>query len=128
MEGMEPCDLECVHRALVQQWGIWPLGPSRLAREALIEELGRRVDFLLRHDLERLMTSMYLLDVPEEKFAEAVRRPAHEGPARILAEIILEREVEKMQTRQQYTRRERTEITVRIEGRRRPDDPASPES
>ncbi len=111
----EASELQALSESLVRQWGIWPLGPSRLEREALIEELGRRVDFLLRHDLDRLMTSMYMLDVPEEKFAEAVQRPPHERPARILAEIILEREVEKMQTRQRYARKERLRITVPIE-------------
>lgn len=119
----ESCDLEDVHRALVQQWGIWPVGRERLAREALIEELGRRVGFLLRHDLDRLISAMYILDVPETKFAEAVQRPAHEQPEKLLAEIILEREVEKMQTRRRYASASRTEISVRIEGRPRGEPP-----
>ena len=115
MKGMEPCDLESVHRALVQQWGIAALEREPFAHEALIEQLSRRVDFLLRHDFERLMTSLYMLDVSEEKFAEAVQRPAHEKPARILAEIILEREIERMHTRQRYSRPAIEDKTARTE-------------
>ncbi len=114
----EPCNWEDLHRALVQQWGVGPIGSGRPGREALLEELRRRVDFLLRHDFDRLISCMYMLDVPEEKFTEAVRRPPHEQPDRLLADIILEREIERMQTRRRYARQERTDIAARIEDQR----------
>ncbi len=106
--------MEELHHALVQHWGIWPVGRKRLQREALIEELSRRVDFLMKHDYERLCYCMYTIDVPEEKFTEAVRKPEEEQPARVIAELILEREVEKMETRRRYMRRETTTVTMRV--------------
>ena len=111
----ETLDLAAVHEALVRQWGLWPLDPGRLARESLLDELGRRIGFLLRHDLDRLMSSMYILDVPEEKFADAIRRPPAEHPERILAEVILDRELEKMQSRKRYARHGQTAISAKIE-------------
>ena len=116
---MEPTDLQDLHRALVQQWGVWPLGEKRIAWDAILDELGRRVDFLLKHDFERLMSCMYMIDVSEQRFSEAVKSPEGDRPARAIAELILEREVEKMESRRRYTRTEYTRVTVRIEGRPR---------
>ncbi len=114
---MDLTDLQDVHRELVQHWGIWPLAEKRIARDAILEELGRRVGFLLKHDFERLMSCMYMIDVSEQRFSEAVKLPQKDRPARAIAELILEREVEKMESRKRYTRTEYTRISVRIEGR-----------
>ena len=114
---MEPADLQDVHRELVQHWGIWPLAEKRIALDAILDELGRRVDFMLKHDFERLMSCMYMIDVSEQRFSEAVKLPEKDRPARAIAELILDREVEKMESRKHYTRTEYTHISVRIEGR-----------
>ncbi len=114
---MEPADLQDVHQALVQHWGIWPLGEKRIAWDAILDELGRRVDFMLRHDFDRLMSCMYMIDISEQRFSEAVKLPEKNRPARAIAQLILEREVEKMESRKRYTRTEYTRVSIRIEGR-----------
>lgn len=96
-------DFDTVHQQLVQLWGMRPVGLQPLGRDAIIEELVRRVAYLLEHDLDKLMSYMYILDVPEEKFADAIQRPAHEYPERLLAEVILEREIERMHTWRRYS-------------------------
>ncbi len=101
----------------MQQWGIWPLEEKRIAWDAMLGELGRRVDFLLKHDFERLMSCMYMVDVSEQRFSEAVKLPEKDKPARVIAQLILEREVEKMGSRKHFTRTEYTRVSVRIEGR-----------
>lgn len=99
-----PRDMDVVHQQLVQLWGMRPVGGLEpLGRDAIIEELVRRVAYLLQHDLDKLMSYMYILDVPEEKFAYAIQRPAHEFPERLLAEVILEREIERMHTWRRYS-------------------------
>ena len=103
---MEQEDLQDVHRTLVQQWGIWPLGEKQIAWDAILDELGRRVEFLLKHDFERLMSCMYMIDISEQRFSEAVKSPEKDRPARAIAQLILEREVEKMESRKRYTRME----------------------
>jgi len=101
----EAADMDDVHQQLVQLWGMRPVGGLQpLGRDAIIEEMERRVAYLLQHDLDRLMSYMYILDVPEEKFADAIQRPAHEYPERLLAEVILEREIERMHTWRRYSK------------------------
>lgn len=112
---MEKHDLLDVHQALVQQWGISPLGEERIAWEALMKELSRRIGFLLKHDFERLMSCMYMIDVPEQSFSEAVNLPEKDGPARAIAELIIEREVQKMESRKRHTYTESTKLSTSIE-------------
>ncbi len=101
-----PNDMDTVHQQLVQLWGMRPVGSGLepLGRDAIIEELVRRVAYLLQHDLDKLMSYMYILDVPEEKFADAIQRPPSDYPERLLAEVILEREIERMHTWQRYSK------------------------
>ena len=113
---MEPTDLQDLHRALVQQWGVWPLGEKRIAWDAILDELGRRVDFLLKHDFERLMSCMYMIDISEQRFSKVLKQSEKDRPARAIAQLILEREVEKMESRRRYTRTEYTRVDARIEG------------
>ena len=114
---MEAADLQDVHRALVQHWGLWPLGEKRIAWDAILDELGRRVDFMLRHDFDRLMSCMYMIDISERRFSEAVNLPEKDRPSRAIAQLILEREIQKMESRKHYTRAEYTRVSFRIEGR-----------
>lgn len=116
---MEKHDLQDIHQALVQQWGIWPLGEKCIAWDALVQELGRRVEFLLKHDFERLMSCMYMVDISEQRFSEAIKLPEEDKPARVIAELILEREVQKMESRKRYTHTEFAKLTIRIEGQPR---------
>ncbi len=112
---MEKHDLLDIHQALVQQWGITPLGEERIAWEALMKELSRRIDFMLKHDFERLMSSMYMIDVPEQSFSEAVKLPEQDNAARAIAELIIEREAQKMESRKRYTHTESTKPITPIE-------------
>lgn len=100
----EAADLDDVHQQLVRLWGMRPVGLVPLDRNAIVAELVRRVAYLLQHDLDRLMSYMYILDVPEEKFAGAIQRPSHEHPEQLLAEVILDREIERMHTWRRYSR------------------------
>lgn len=99
-----PGDMSEVRQRLVQAWGIRPAGLEALGREAIVEKLAQRVAHMLRHDLDRLMSALYILDVPEEKFSDAIQRPTHERPERALAELILARELERMHTWRRYAK------------------------
>lgn len=104
--AMESADLQDVQQALVQHWGVRPLAEKRIDLDAILDELCRRVDFMLQHDFERLTACMYTIDVSEERFSEALKLPEKDKPARAIAQLILEREVEKMESRKRYTRME----------------------
>lgn len=90
--------------ALQQGWGVRALpdeyDPSdwEVVRRALEE----RVGLLLRQDPAKLATAMYILDISERRFAEAMDQPTHEDRAHALSCVIMERESEKIRTRWKY--------------------------
>ena len=101
-------------RALSEGWGVAPNPDApgqdddtnwRLLREALEE----RLSWLMKHDMGKLTTAMYLLDVPERHYHVAMGQPGVEGKARALAELVLVRETERMRTRLYYSRRRQLE-------------------
>jgi hypothetical protein len=101
--SIDTCPDDDLRRALVQGWNVEvpSAGPSR---EGLLEALAARVLHLMRHDFSRLTSALYLLDVREDRYLEALRAPGEQNAARRLAELILEREEEKAISRGKYSR------------------------
>lgn len=76
---------------------IAPLTPETLHR--LVTD---RVAYLLENDFNRLMSSLYLIDVPEHAVQSAFAQFRHvEIPAE-LATLIIDREMRKAQTRAEH--------------------------
>lgn len=101
---MDPNDVRDIHHYLSQDWGIEALKRETPDWESLLEALTRRVDYLLAHDYERLLHGMYLIDVSEERFDQALDPAGVEIPPRAVAKLILERELEKLESRRRYSR------------------------
>lgn len=89
-----------LHKAIVQQWNI----PSEtgLMNHELLDALTNQVARLIESDLNKLMTAMYTLDIDEVRFADAMRLPGKDMVSRAVAELILEREIQKMDMRRRY--------------------------
>lgn len=91
---------------LMQQHGV--LEPQQLVKipaltaEVLRELLIRQVNYMLERDFERLLQSLYRIDVSEQKFRESL---TSEDPAGQIADLILQREMMKVQTRRWYASR-----------------------
>ncbi len=66
--------------------------------EELKKNLARIIEHLLSHDIERLLQAMYRVDVDEQKFQVVFEQ----GSSDELAELIIQRELEKVKWRQQY--------------------------
>ena len=70
-------------------------------RNLLIDKL----DFLIEHDFEKLLSILYRIDVSERKVKEALATKTDHKPSELLADLIIERQMEKAKTRVQYGRR-----------------------
>lgn len=78
--------------------------------ELLLEALEERISDLLRNNPRKLITAVYLLDISERRYQEAMKSPGIARKARALAEIILERESEKIIMRQRFSGEARKRI------------------
>jgi hypothetical protein len=68
----------------------------------LHEKLSLLVAYLLENDMHRLLNAMYRLDVSEAKFHEAMQSDSKEKAASRIADLIIEREMQKVKTRLHY--------------------------
>ena len=91
-----------LHHALVQGWNIKPVATLQPALDEVLDALAARVAFMLRHNYERLLASLYILDVPERESNEALAIADPAASARALAEAILHREIQRVETRSKY--------------------------
>jgi hypothetical protein len=60
------------------------------------------IDHLLENDFERLLNAMYRLDIDESKFKQVLSGVYGNDVSGKLAEIIIERELRKVETRKRY--------------------------
>ena len=58
-----------------------------------------KIDYLLSHDFEKLLWILYRVDVNETKAKEMLVQHSAENPAEILADLVIEREMQKAITR-----------------------------
>ena len=65
-------------------------------------KLSLLVAYLLENDMHRLLNAIYRLDVSEAKFHEAMQSDSKEEAASRVADLIIEREMQKVKTRLHY--------------------------
>jgi hypothetical protein len=73
-----------------------------LSYEVLKEQLTATVVYMLLHEMEKLMGILYRIDVNERKVKNAFAQNNPKLIAPILADLIIERELQKAQHRANY--------------------------
>jgi len=71
--------------------------------DQLKSRLTQVITYLLDKDFERLLRVMYRIDINEEKLKAALASNPPEDIAPNIAQLILERELQKVQTRRKYS-------------------------
>ena len=72
----------------------------------LHEKLMMVIDYLLQNNFEKLCNAMYRLDVSERKFNEVLTQSDPADISSKLADLVIEREMQKVKTRELYRRKE----------------------
>ena len=95
--------LELASRAICSEFEIEVAGEGLMAQtcslETLREMLSKRIRAMLYHDFEQLMAALYRIDVDEPKAQVALRERDAVRASDRLAELIIERQVEKAESR-----------------------------
>jgi hypothetical protein len=71
-------------------------------RRQLVQEVNR----LIRADFSRLINSLYRLDVSETKLKYLLQQNSGENAPAIIADLIIERQVQKIKSRREFSRRD----------------------
>ncbi|MEJ8756064.1 hypothetical protein WG947_03590 [Pontibacter sp. H259] len=67
--------------------------------QELQHQVAQAVLYLLRQDLNRLLNILYRTDVDEQQVKKAMQHPTEEAVAEHIARLIINRELQKAQTR-----------------------------
>ncbi len=70
-----------------------------LDRNTIREKLAVLIAHLMQSNFEKLCQAMYRLDVPESKFDRAMNESALEDIPYAIADLVIEREMQKVRTR-----------------------------
>jgi len=70
------------------------------------QQLEQTINDLIQHNFERLVQLLYRIDVNEKKLKQLLNAYPQTDAATIIAELIIERQLQKLQTRKQFKRNE----------------------
>jgi len=75
---------------------------SHQGYEALLDKLTWIINYLIDRDIERLFWMLYRIDVSEKKVKSTLDYTGPDDAGRALAKLVLEREIQKAQTRAHF--------------------------
>lgn len=103
---MEKIQVIQSHQLLQNHFELAPIEESEVDIESLwsksIEALSKEIAYLIDHDFQRLVFILYRIDVDENKVKNALATSGFEKAPTIIAEMILNRQVEKVKSRKAY--------------------------
>jgi len=95
--------LQEAQETLQKEYGL--LSPAAAFREWR-QQLVTEINHLIRSDFNRLISSLYRLDVSETKLKNLLQQNRAEDAAAIITDLIIERQLEKIKSRRQFSRRD----------------------
>lgn len=81
-------------------WGLTVL--PTISENELAMLLAERINELIRHDMNFLITALYRIDVDEKKIREMLTKNKGTDAALIIAHLVIERQKQKIKTRDMF--------------------------
>jgi hypothetical protein len=78
------------------------VGEEAVDLNTIHKKLGILIIYLIENDMHRLLNALYRLDVSEPRFHDAMNSGSTEEAASLIADLIIEREMQKVKTRLHY--------------------------
>lgn len=80
--------------------------PVTISPEELREALAVHINQLINHDFEKLVYYLYRIDVDEARMRLMLEKKEGENAAGLIADLIIERQLQKIKSRQQFRQRD----------------------
>ncbi len=81
--------------------------PENTGLEELREKLSEYINNLVNQDFEKLVFLLYRIDVDEARMRALLTHNEGEGAPLLIADLIIERQLQKIQSRQQFSQRDK---------------------
>ena len=76
--------------------------PADISMQQLHEKLIIFINHLIQNDFQKLVSILYKIDVDETKLKRILREDAGKDASEIIARLIIERELQKIETRKLF--------------------------
>jgi hypothetical protein len=76
--------------------------PNEISLDELQIRLSEYLNQLILTDFQKLIMLLYRIDVSEPKLKQLLQQPPKEDAAKIIAALIIERQLQKIKSRKQY--------------------------
>jgi hypothetical protein len=83
--------------------------PVSVSQQELREKLVAHINHLINHDFEKLVFYLYRIDVDETKMRRLLEQREGEGAAGLIADLIIERQLQKIESRKKFSSGENPE-------------------
>jgi hypothetical protein len=80
--------------------------PENISYEVLQEKLSAYINHLIQADFDKLVSLLYRLDINEVKLKKLLKEYPGEDAGKIIADLMIERQEQKIKSRQQYSKRD----------------------
>ena len=80
--------------------------PEKIENDELLKFLANYINNLIKNDFEKLVSYLYRIDVSEPKLKSLLQQNPQEDAGNIIAALIIERQEQKIKTRQQFSQRD----------------------
>ena len=80
--------------------------PASASPEEFKQHLAAHINHLINHDFEKLIFYLYRIDVHEDKMRTMLENNNGENAATLIANLIIERQLQKIKSRQQFSQRD----------------------
>ena len=84
--------------------------PESTSMQELQQKLSVFINDLIQNDFQKLIAILYKVDVAENKLKSILRAEVKKDAGDIIADLIIEREKQKIQTRKQFGYKNNTKI------------------
>ncbi|MEP7141499.1 MAG: hypothetical protein ABI707_01455 [Ferruginibacter sp.] len=78
--------------------------PGEISLDKLQIQLASYINQLIQNDFQKLIMLLYRIDVGEQKLKKLLQQHPDEEAGKIIAALIIERQLQKIKTRQQFNR------------------------
>jgi hypothetical protein len=78
--------------------------PDKITIEKISNRLAAHINYLIEHDFQKLVSVLYRVDVNETKLKKLLKENAGEDAGVIIADLIIERQLQKIKSRQAFRR------------------------
>jgi len=79
---------------------------TKISFEEIKEKLAAYINHLINHDFQQLVMILYRVDVNERKLMALLKENQNEHAGRIIAELIIERQLQKIKTRKEHSKKQ----------------------